>query len=405
MLAPRALLQMPCRGPLASAMPYCKFMSSNDHAGSAGNPDIPAFIPGLELSSAFYTEIVAPILAAAYPRLRYSAALIGYGSEVLGYDTARSTDHEWGPRLLLLVSEDDHARHAAAIDALLGKRLPPTFRGFSTHFGLPAPDGVQQPTPHTSGPIAHKIPVYPLRGLLSHWLGADPFGELTAVDWLLMPQQKLLEVTAGRVFHDGLGELTPVRKKLAWYPPAIWRYLLAAQWQRISQHEAFVGRAGEVGDELGSALIAGMLVRDVMGLGFLMERRYAPYSKWFGTAFAELACAPRLLPHLRSVQRATTWHARDAALTPVYEMVAGLHNDLEITAPVDPRVRFYHGGRPYHVIHGERFAGAIVESIDDPEVRSLVQRAGLVGSVDQVSDNVDVVSDPDRVARLRALYG
>jgi hypothetical protein len=136
-----------------------------------------------------------------------------------------------------------------------------------------------------------------------------------------------------------------------------------------------------------------------------MERRYAPYSKWFGTTFAELTCAPRLLPLLRSVQRATTWHERDAALTPVYETVAGLHNDLGITEPIDPQVRYYHGGRPFHVIHGERFAAAIVDTIEEPEVRSLVQRAGLIGSVDQVSDNVDVVSDPEHVVKLRTLYG
>ena len=380
-------------------------MTSNDDAGSAGQPTDPVFIPGLELSSALYSEIVAPLLAEAYSNLRYSAALIGYGSEVLGYDTARSTDHEWGPRLLLLVSEDDHAQYAEAIHALLGQHLPPTFRGFSTHFGPPAPDGVQHSAPRTSGPIIHKIPIYPLRGLLTHWLGADPFIELTAVDWLLMPQQKLLEVTAGRVFHDGLGELGPVRKKLAWYPPDIWRYLLAAQWQRISQQEAFVGRAGEVGDELGSSLVAGMLVRDMMGLGFLMERRYAPYSKWFGTAFAELACAPRLLPLLQAVRQATTWHERDAAITPVYETIASLHNDLGITELIDPQVRYYHGGRPYHVIHGERFAEAILATIEDPEVRSLVERAGLIGAVDQISDNVDVVSHPERVGKLRALYG
>ena len=364
----------------------------------------PAFIPGLDLSSAFYTEIVAPILAEAYPGLRYSAALIGYGSEVLGYDTARSTDHEWGPRMLLLVSDDDYAAHAEAIHALLGQRLPPTFRGFSTHFGTPGPDGVQQPSQYTSGPINHKIPVYPLRGLLAQWLGADPLEELTALDWLLMPQQKLLEVTAGRVFHDGLGELEPARAKLAYYPPDVWRYLLAAQWTRISQQEAFVGRAGEVGDELGSALVAAALVRDLMGLCFLLERRYAPYSKWFGTAFAELTCAPRLIPLFQQALRAVSWQERDAALAPAYELVAGLHNELGITEQIDPRVRFYHGGRPFQVIHGERFADAIVATIQDPQVRAIVDRAGLIGSVDQVSDNVDVVSNPERVTKLRALY-
>jgi Domain of unknown function (DUF4037) len=380
-------------------------MRANDNASMLSQPTDPAFIPGLELSSAFYTEIVAPILAETDPHLSYSAALIGYGSEVLGYDTARSTDHEWGPRMLLLVSDDDFAQHAEAIETLLRQRLPPTFRGFSTHFAPPSPDGVQHRAPATSGPIAHKIPVYPLRGLLTHWLGVDPFGALSAVDWLLMPQQKLLEVTAGRVFHDGLGELEPVRARLTYYPPDVWRYLLAAQWTRISQQEAFVGRAGEVGDDVGSALIAAALVRDLMGLCFLLERRYAPYSKWFGTAFAELGCAPRLMPHFQEVLRAASWQERDAALAPAYELVAGLHNELGITEPVDPHVRFYHGGRPFQVIHGERFAEATVATIEDPDVQAIVQRAGLVGSADQVSDNVDVVSNPERVAKLRALYG
>ena len=62
----------------------------------------------------------------------------------------------------------------------------------------------------------------------------------------------------------------------------MWRYVLACQWKRISQEEAFVGRCGEVGDELGSAVVAARLIRDVMRLVLLIERRYPPYSKWLG---------------------------------------------------------------------------------------------------------------------------
>jgi hypothetical protein len=142
-----------------------------------------------------------------------------------------------------------------------------------------------------------------------------------------------------------------------------------------------------------------------MDLCFLLERRYAPYSKWFGTAFAELACAPQLIPRFQEILRAAYWQERDAALAAAYELIAGLHNERGITEPVDPHVRYYHGGRPFQVIHGERFAEAIVATIEDAQVRAVVECAGLIGSVDQISDNVDVVSNPERVAKLRALYG
>lgn len=40
-----------------------------------------------------------------------------------------------------------------------------------------------------------------------------------------------------------------------------------------------------------------------MRLCFLMEKQYAPYPKWFGTAFAQLDCAERLLPVFEEVFR------------------------------------------------------------------------------------------------------
>ena len=45
-----------------------------------------AFVPGLELSRQFYDELVRPIVDARYPGLPHSAALLGRGSEVLGFD-------------------------------------------------------------------------------------------------------------------------------------------------------------------------------------------------------------------------------------------------------------------------------------------------------------------------------
>ena len=113
-------------------------------------------------------------------------------------------------------------------------------------------------------------------------------------------------MVAGAVYYDGLGELTALRQALAWYPQDVWLYLLACGWQRIGQEEPFVGRAGAVGDDLGSALIAARLVRDVINLCFLLEKQYAPYPKWFGTAFQHLDCATAISPQLEKVLQAKT---------------------------------------------------------------------------------------------------
>ena len=358
------------------------------------------FIPGLRLSELFYREAVGPILARAFPDLTYSAALLGYGSEVLGFDTVRSTDHEWGPRALLFLSEADYPRHAPAVAEALRHALPREFRGYPTNFGPPDEEGVRLPQPTAAGPVEHKVELTTLPGFLRDRLGVESYRALDVIDWLVCSEQRLLEVTAGAVFHDGLGEVERARAALAYYPRDVWLYLLAAQWARIAQQEAFVGRAGEADDDVGSALVAAALVRDVMRLGFLMERRYAPYSKWFGSAFARLACAGRLRPHLDGALAARTWPERQRHLSRAYEAVAAMHNDLGITDPLPTRVSRYHG-RPFLVIHGGRFADAITAGIADERVRRLPIG---VGSIDQFVDSTDVLENNALRQKLKAVY-
>ena len=43
--------------------------------------------------------------------------------------------------------------------------------------------------------------------------------------------------------------------------------------------------------ELGSAVAAARLVRDLMRLCLLINRCYPPYDKWLGSSFARLSCA------------------------------------------------------------------------------------------------------------------
>lgn len=223
---------------------------------------------------------------------------------------------------------------------------------------------------------------------MSSWLGFDPRCSLTTFDWLATPTQRLAEITGGEVFHDGLGALNQVRTRLRWYPPDLWLYVLACQWQRIGQEEPFVGRCGEVGDTIGSAVVAARLVRDLMRLCLLMERRYPPYRKWLGTAFSRLRAALVLTPMLAGSLAATSWRECERHLCEAYEAAAALHNQLGLTASVDPRVRGFHD-RPFRVLGAERFTAALLERISDPRIR----RLPLNGAIDQFMDNTDALGD------------
>lgn len=200
----------------------------------------PSFIPGLELCRRFYLEVVRPLLDGVVPGMPHSAARLGSGSEVLGFDTARSADHEWGPRLQVFLPQQDVTRHGTRITALLSERLPKTFSGYPTHFAATGEPGIGVMRT-TDGPVHHRVEVTDLSTWFTAHLGFDPGEDITLTDWLAAPTQRLAEVTAGGVFHDGLGHLVPARAALDWYPHDLWLYLLACQWQRISQEEAFVG--------------------------------------------------------------------------------------------------------------------------------------------------------------------
>ncbi|RAK28850.1 uncharacterized protein DUF4037 [Actinoplanes lutulentus] len=339
---------------------------------------------GAELSGRLYAEGVRPLLSRQMPAVVHSACLIGGGSEVLGFDTARSTDHDWGPRLQLFLTPADLVASGERVRELLAAGLPGEIAGYPTNLVPVGERGTRHMVAGDGGPVQHGVEVTSLDAWLGEHLGFDPRAGVSTHHWLSTPTQRLAEVTGGAVHHDGLGQVHEVRRALAWYPDDISRYIVACQWQRVGQEEAFVGRCGEVGDELGSAVVAARLVRDLMRLCLLIHRRYPPYSKWLGSAFARLPVAAELIGPMVAALAATDWRERERHLVIVYEAVAGLHDDLGL----DPRVRFFHD-RPFRVLGAERYTQALIAAIDDPAIRALP----LTGAIDQYADNTDLLTD------------
>jgi hypothetical protein len=279
------------------------------------------------------------------------------------------------------------------VRARVAAALPRTFHGRPVSIGR---DGL---------PPAPRVEVTTLSLWARDRLGLDPVRDgLEAVDWLLIPQQRLIEVTAGAVFADETGELNLLRRRLGWYPDDVWWWLLACQWQRLAEEEPFVQRTAEVGDELGSRVLTARLVRDAMRLALLIARRYAPYGKWLGTAFArqEDAAETRdgLGEQLAGALAAADPGVRQDRLGAAYHLLARRFNALvPQQRPVDPALRGFHD-RPALVLGADRFAQAALAHVRDPRLRSLP----LIGAVDQVADSTDLLTRPDLCRSLRALY-
>lgn len=360
---------------------------------------MPNFMPGLELSERFFIDAIQPLMDGQFPHLAYSAARLGWGSDVIGFDTPMSMDHGWGPKITLFLLESDYEAYHTLIDNYLANHLPFTICGFPTHFGEPLSDGGVMALKETY-PIHHMVTISTPERFFADYLGVDIFQIKTPATWLTIPQQRLRTVRAGRIYHDGLDALSAIRRSFHWYPDDLWLYLLANQWQRIGQEEAFVGRTGQLGDALGSRLIASRIVRDLMCLGFLMEKQYAPYSKWFSDAFCDLDLAPKILPLLIAVMNSTNWKERESHLSKAYVLMAEKHNALNITPHINPEVSHFHN-RPFLVPHAARFTDALLAQIKDPQVSILPKH---LGSVDQISDNTDVLDEISRCQSLRVLY-
>ncbi|SDU79650.1 protein of unknown function [Microlunatus sagamiharensis] len=339
---------------------------------------------GKALAAGFYRDVVARLVG-----VPHAAALVGEGSEVLGFDDSRSTDHAWGPRLHVFVAPGDVGETQRRVT----QGLPETYRSYPVEFFAWQDQRVR-----------HHVTVT----TVEEWVRAE-LGQpvpSTLADWLGLPQQRLLQVTAGEVFHDDRGDLGRVRGQLGYFPDDVWWWIQASQWQLVARAEALPGRLAEVHDVLGVRVREADLARLLMELALVQRRRYVPYPKWLGAAFGQLDTARELDGPLGRLLSSEARETREAAAAAALEAAARQHNRLVPEHPLDPGCAPFEVGingarRPYRVLNAGRFVEACLARVTDPGLARLLP----VGAIDQLTHGSDaMVNVSTWPSRLTATY-
>ncbi len=238
---------------------------------------------GLELSEKFFKEYGEPMLKENFSQVLHllSVGLMGEGSECLGFDDEISTDHDFEAGFIIFLPDEEKLDRKTAFSLERAySKLPREFLGVKRSILSPV------------GGNRHGVMC--LSEFLMRHTGTKD-GILTPDEWFSIPEQSLLEVTNGKVFFDGSGELTEVRKKLSYLPRDVQLKKLAGQLLLMGQSGQYnYKRCTSRCDTPAASLSAFEFVKSAIHTIFLLNATYLPYYKWQFKALSTLPCLSEL---------------------------------------------------------------------------------------------------------------
>jgi hypothetical protein len=260
-----------------------------------------------EISRRFVEQEVLPAVGRFRPGLegRVAAGMLGFGSDAAGLDDVHSRDHHWGPRVNLILTASDEGL-AGDLQRFVRGQLPPEFEGFHVH----------HEDANRAGVTAECVDAF-----FEHLLGtAHP--PQTLVGWVSLCEADLHAAVSGTLFTDPAGEFSARLEAFAYYPDDIRRKKIADWLILMSSHGPYnLARCVKRDDQVGALVYLGESVKRLMEIGFLLNRRYAPYNKWLNRCFRDL---PRLADEVAMLLDVACspcgWDERQDALLSVMEI-------------------------------------------------------------------------------------
>ena len=232
---------------------------------------------GIELARKYYEAFGAQMIREQFPEYEeiIAAGLTGSGSECYGYDDEISGDHDFEPGFCLFIpGEDIVDRRTEFLLERAYAKLPAEFAGYRRQKMAPA------------GGQRHGV--FRIETFFTDKIGRLP-EDMTAEDWLRVPEWALAEAVNGEIFRDDAGLMEDQRDILRNMPEDIRKKRLAGHLLLMAQSGQYnytrCVRRGETG---AAQLAAGEFVKHAMATKFLLKKQCMPYYKWSFRALREM---------------------------------------------------------------------------------------------------------------------
>lgn len=239
---------------------------------------------GLELARKFYEQHGEPMLKEQFSHILpfVAVGLVGSGSECYGYDDDVSQDHDFEPGFCIFLPDETTVDRKTAFELERAySKLPKDFMDFKRSIISPV-GGNRHGVIRTADFFENKI------GCCD--------GELSAEQWLSLPDYALAEAVNGEVFCDNYGEFTAIREKIARYPQDVRLKKLAGNLLLMGQSGQYNYKRCALRNETAAAQLSIFeFAKSTLNTVFLLEEKYTPYYKWSFRALRELSPDYKLL--------------------------------------------------------------------------------------------------------------
>lgn len=228
----------------------------------------------IDKSKEFTNKLLLPKIKKDLPEVldKINIALIGEGSEVLGYDDKYSQDHDYTFMPVIFLNEDDFEKYAIKLKNIL-HCLPSEFLGIKHVY---------------SDVVSERRGVQNLKEYMYKYLGKDEY-EFTIEDYKKIPEYVFKILTSGDIFYKGNDDLVNILEKIKYYPEIIRQNKIATVCTKIAQSGQYnYLRLMKRGDLIGANKSFSEFIENSIHLVYLLNKEYMPFYKWYSKGLKEL---------------------------------------------------------------------------------------------------------------------